>query len=652
MVSRAPTWSLFYKNLGRNIEVNLKMQTIMDFNAASLTEETWISNLAANPGLSILAIDGFGKLILLHNVSYLRENLFCNESKILGLYGGESQAEVFRIDSKSASTTLELAVPSWRDLKGTQSSADVGALVVPDQNPTIAKFKNSLMVPPLVLLSILEAQSLVPADLIPVLSVKFQEFDKSSATIKACTILRPVLEFLWAAHKKLVPPTTLALENSSDAVEWSSRQHFAYICAAPLLPPPPPFPVPPAPGNLSSNSPFRVMTDELKKLREASEKQLLHDTQTADTKKETSGWDKLPDMVQNMVLRLSAVQDDVMPVGPSESYSKILKQSKVLGVATVINLELALRKCQVEIPTSMANAIKTGNFRANSFLVAHSFSIFNVPYTDAASMTSANKTELDILEDGHGIPVAMAKKLAENKFHAPLSTHLLRHQFNNWFGILQICFGDKSLVAREAKTWIHHVDENEMAYDARFKGDAEFGAKLLGAIDLAFFNLCDSCFRALSIHDVDFGKICLSHLRDDITGNRFHEGMPSYLLVPAKAKRDLENEEDEDRKHSNKKLKDLNNKDKFKDLGEMVKNTQAVQDWILPGNRYKALFTREVINATPSFNESGLTTCNKWHVRGFCYEKCERKGSHKKFESVTHRTAYDAWIKALKAKAP
>ncbi len=147
-------------------------------------------------------------------------------------------------------------------------------------------------------------------------------------------------------------------------------------------------------------------------------------------------------------------------------------------------------------------------------------------------------------------------------------------------------------------------------------------------------------------------KICLSHLRDDITGNRFHEGMPSYLLVPAKSKRNLEDEENEDRKHGNKKLKDMNNKDKLKDLGEMVKNTQAVQDWILPGNRYKALFTREVINATPSFNDSGLTTCNKWHVRGFCYEKCERKGSHKKFESVTHRTAYDAWIKALKAKAP
>jgi hypothetical protein len=190
----------------------------------------------------------------------------------------------------------------------------------------------------------------------------------------------------------------------------------------------------------------------------------------------------------------------------------VLKQSKVLGVARIINLELALRKCQVDIPTSMANAIRTGNFSANSFMVAHSFSIFNVPYVDAATLSSFNKTELDILDDGNGIPLAIAKKLAENKFHTPPSTNLLRHQLNNWYGILQICFGNKSLVSREAKTWILHMDDNELAHNARFKGDVEFGAKLLGAIDLAFVNLCDSCFQASSVVYVDFGKNCLSSL--------------------------------------------------------------------------------------------------------------------------------------------
>jgi hypothetical protein len=375
----------------------------------------------------------------------------------------------------------------------------------------------------------------------------------------------------------------------------------------------------------------------------------------AEAKKDSNGWEKLPDMVQNMILKLSAVQDDILPLEPSESYTKILKQSKVLGVAMIINLELSLRKCQVEVRTSMANAIKTGNFRANSFMVAHSFSIFNVPYTDAANMSSCNKTELDILDEGEGIPKDMAKKLAENKFHYPHSTQLLCHQMNNWYGVLQVCFGDKSLLAKEIRAWIKHIDEYELAYNARFKTDGEFGAKVLGAIDLSFFQFCDSCFRAASIHDVDFSKISLASLRDDILNNRFHENMPVYL-VTSKGKRDLdEDEADEVAAKKKKRLKDLKDFDKnknFRDLGEMVKNLNPVQDWILPGGKYKALFTRDVIATTPAFNESGLVTCNKWHIKGFCYERCDRKNSHKKFESATHMTAYDTWVKALKAKLP
>jgi hypothetical protein len=100
MVSRAPSWSLFYRNLGSNTEVKLKMQAIMDFNLHQVPEDQWISNLAKNPGLSLLAVDGFGKLVLLHNVSYLQENLFCSESKILGLCGCDDLADVYRIDPK------------------------------------------------------------------------------------------------------------------------------------------------------------------------------------------------------------------------------------------------------------------------------------------------------------------------------------------------------------------------------------------------------------------------------------------------------------------------------------------------------------------------------------------------------------------------
>jgi hypothetical protein len=293
MVSRAPTWELFYKNLDKNLEINLKMDKIMDFSLSTVPESDWISNLIKNPGLSLMLVNGFGKLVL----CYLQENIMCSESNILGLCGVDEHAEVYQVDPVSASRAFEFKVPTWRDLTGAQAEADIDALMVPDQNPSSAKVKNSVWLPPLALLTVLEAKSQNPTVLIPLLSLKFQEFDRSSSNVKACTILFPILEYLWAVHKKLVPPLILAVDDSPDASEWASRQLFAYIC-----PRPPMFPVPPAPSSLAPGSPFKSMTEELRKIRETNEKHLLKDSQTADPKKESNGWEKLPDMVQNMVL--------------------------------------------------------------------------------------------------------------------------------------------------------------------------------------------------------------------------------------------------------------------------------------------------------------------------------------------------------------
>ena len=126
--------------------------------------------------------------------------------------------------------------------------------------------------------------------------------------------------------------------------------------------------------------------------------------------------------------------------------------------------------------------------------------------------------------------------------------------------------------------------------------------------------------------------------------------MSVYLIAANNPKHELEEDEHEDSGRAKKKVKEPKDKDKFKDLGQMVKNNQAVQEWIMPGFKYKAIFTKETIGATPPFNDTGLITCNKWHVRGFCYEKCDRRNSHKKFESAAHKTTYDTWIKLLKSQ--
>jgi hypothetical protein len=52
------------------------------FVLASNPENLWISNLIKNPGLALLLVDRFGKLVLLHNLSYLHKSIFCEESKV------------------------------------------------------------------------------------------------------------------------------------------------------------------------------------------------------------------------------------------------------------------------------------------------------------------------------------------------------------------------------------------------------------------------------------------------------------------------------------------------------------------------------------------------------------------------------------------
>jgi hypothetical protein len=224
--------------------------------------------------------------------------------------------------------------------------------------------------------------------------------------------------------------------------------------------------------------------------------------------------------------------------------------------------------------------VKTGNFRANnSQLVSHPFSVFNLPYIEAANMANYNKIELDVLlTKGDSIPKEIAKKLTENKAKCPENTHQLHHQLNNWYSMLQICFGKDALITKEARAWIEHIDKFELSYDARFKTVPDFGAKVLGLIDLTFFQYCDSCLKAESFEDVNFSAISFEHDHYGIARNTFQAELPPFLVIQQKRKSELDaNEEEKDKPH-------------FIDLLNMVKNQNTVNEWKVVGTKYKNTF--------------------------------------------------------------
>jgi hypothetical protein len=87
-------------------------------------------------------------------------------------------------------------------------------------------------------------------------------------------------------------------------------------------------------------------------------------------------------------------------------------------------------------------------------------------------MSSQNKAKLDLLHsEGEGIVKETVKKRAETKFNYPDVTHHLHHQFNNWYGVLQVCFSEHVIIVKEARVWISH----EPSYYACFKAQVDFG---------------------------------------------------------------------------------------------------------------------------------------------------------------------------------
>jgi hypothetical protein len=70
MAQRAENWKQFYMNLECNKEVNHQTAFIMSFTRFQPTGADRISNLEKNPGLLILAVNGFNELFLFHTVHY------------------------------------------------------------------------------------------------------------------------------------------------------------------------------------------------------------------------------------------------------------------------------------------------------------------------------------------------------------------------------------------------------------------------------------------------------------------------------------------------------------------------------------------------------------------------------------------------------
>jgi hypothetical protein len=209
---------------------------------------------------------------------------------------------------------VEKKGPKWADLKAAEDKNALVALTLATRNPTILRCRNTMLIPPLVTKSILEANTLDPATLLIVLVQEFKDFDSTSDTIKPCTLLRPVIEFLWVALKFEVEQVVFTPDSSMEGKHWSNALHASYISkSASTLDSL-------QDGDNGSNI-LGNIADSLRLLSESNARNLLTDSNEDENKKDnqSGNWGKIPDVIQQMILNISSTNDQSFPLSPCET---------------------------------------------------------------------------------------------------------------------------------------------------------------------------------------------------------------------------------------------------------------------------------------------------------------------------------------------
>ena len=97
--------------------------------------------LWGTPGLSLLAVDEFNEVLLLHQVMITGPNLLQPKRKIMALMGGKAVADCYWIHPSSFTSSVDIPCPKWSDLKAAATLEEVAALHVSEVNSPKLKGK-------------------------------------------------------------------------------------------------------------------------------------------------------------------------------------------------------------------------------------------------------------------------------------------------------------------------------------------------------------------------------------------------------------------------------------------------------------------------------------------------------------------------------
>jgi len=175
-------WDMFYAGYTAKDALNKKLDQIIKLLPARATHVKCITMLQGIPGLSLLAVDEFDEILLLHQVTFTGPNLLQPKIKFMALAGMSTITDCYWIHSSSFTGNIDIPCPKWSDVKAAVTTEEVAALHILKADSPKLKGKKLLPILPVAASTIISVGMSNAAVLIPIVLVALQEYDRTSET--------------------------------------------------------------------------------------------------------------------------------------------------------------------------------------------------------------------------------------------------------------------------------------------------------------------------------------------------------------------------------------------------------------------------------------------------------------------------------------
>ena len=374
----------------------------------------------------------------------------------------------------------------------------------------------------------------------------------------------------------------------------------------------------------ATNSALDLLTQTVFHLKEGNDatadvldRQLKFHRELEDKKKDkTEEWHA---STKKMILFGASVDGENPAAAIPKSYLEIIN-SKSIGLALQAIQAGMNERGHVEVgwPETLGQSLQKGQLLYKTVDRPSNFTLLCLYVLKPLSANMSSK----------GVEYHFQKKedFTKMSIHVPPNIDELGIVLNGMQGLIEIVFGDRSILAMKWTQGIDTFKADRTRLRANMAQDSSLIAKLVYKLDLHVQRWIEQCYNVVDREFInDETILCFDQIVNDAVMGNLNGSLP-------KAIRDLLEEDDDEvdgMKKGKRKSGKSDTRNKDNNNSEVVINTDQIADFKLGANeQYSKIISGKGVKDRVKWGEDGCMMCVRWHIGGRCVKHCKHAESH------------------------